>query len=97
MVFFRDGIEIDYSRFRIEVDASTSEVVRVKDGLPAYRFSHRVLHDPTRPDNSRVKLMVIGPEEAIYSRQFENETKLRLCTVYLIGESSDVVPPNQMD
>jgi hypothetical protein len=40
--------------------------------------------------------MVIGPEEAIYSRQFENNTKLKLCTVYLIADSIDVLLPNQM-
>jgi len=97
MIFTRDGREIDYSRLRVEVDVSSSEVVRVKDGTPAYKFYHKVLHDPAFPENSRVKLMVIGPEEAIYSRQFEDSTKLKLCTVYLIAESTSVILPNMMD
>ena len=80
-LFKEDSTEIDYSLFDVNVDVSTSEVLTVRDGLPAYKFYSKIIHDPTIPENSRVKLMVIGPEEEIYSRLFELETKLKLCVI----------------
>lgn len=82
--------EIDYSKFDVEIDASTSEIVTHKNGSPAYHFYAQVLQDALRPDMSRVKLMVLGPEEAIYSRLFEDNIKLKLCTVILKANDMSV-------
>lgn len=93
MVFFKDinkTTEIDYSNFDVFVDASVSEVLVIRDGSPAYNFYSKVLYDANRPEMSRVKLMVLGPNEAIYSRLFENEIKLKLCAVTLKAKNMTV-------
>ena len=98
MVFFTDTgktTEIDYSNFDVFVDASSSEVLTIRDGSPAYSFHSKVLYDAQRPNMNRVKLMVLGPEEAIYSRLFEDNIKLKLCEVTLKANSM-LVGPNDI-
>ena len=98
-MIFKDfyGSEIDYSKFDVEVDASTSEVVTIRNGSPAYDFYAKVLHNPMMPDMSRVKLMVLGPEEAIYSRLFEDNLKLKLCTIILKAKDMTSLLPVTME
>jgi hypothetical protein len=84
------GSEIDYSKFDIEIDASASEVVTIKNGSPAYSFYAKVLYDAQRPEMNRVKLVVLGPEEAIYSKLFEDNLKLKLCTIILKAKDMTV-------
>ena len=86
-----DSTEIDYSKFDIFVDASTSEILTLRDGSPTYSFYPKILYDSQRPDMSRVKIMVLGPEEAVYSRLFEDNIKLKLCTVIL--KAKDMTTP----
>lgn len=93
MVFFTDAsntTEINYANFDVFVDASASEVITIRNGSPAYTFHAKVLYDAKRPDMSRVKLMVLGPEEAIYSRLFEDNVKLKLCSVTLKANNTTV-------
>ena len=92
-----DTFEIDYSKFDVDVDVSSSEVLTIRDGTPAYRFYAKVLYDAQRPEMNRVKLMVIGPEEAIYSRLFEDNIRLKLCTIILKAKDMAIPLPNKMD
>jgi len=89
-----DSSEIDYSKFDVEIDASTSEVITFRNGAPAYSFYAKILHDSQRPDMSRVLLRVLGPDEAIYSKLFESNLELKLCTVILKAKDmSTTLPP----
>jgi len=89
MSFTRDGVEIDYSEFVVGIDTTTSEIIRMKDGKPAYSFHTTLLHDHPNSDYHRLQLLVFGPKDPIYSKLFEDRTKLKLLTIILSHKNND--------
>jgi len=88
--FLRNGgVPIDYENYEIEVDVSRSEIVTTYTGTPVYQIGANILNDANNPANSRVMLIVLGPEDPVDSKVFAEFSKLKLCTVILKPKNSN--------
>ena len=91
MEFLRNGgVPIDYEDYEIEVDISRSEIVTTYTGASIYQVGANILNDADNSANSRVMLIVLGPEDPVDSKVFAESSRLKLCTVILRGKNNNV-------
>jgi hypothetical protein len=92
-----NGTPIDYPAFDVGIDVSESEIISSSTYAPSYKVFAKILYDATKMEQNRVKFMVIGPEEPIFSTQFKDYSKLKLCRVTIRTTNNGVEIPASME
>ena len=92
----KDAIPVNYEDFDVEIDISQTEILTTYTGTPVYQIMAKVLINEQIPAHSRVKMLVMGPEDLIDAKVFAEYSKLKLCTVILRAENDDAELPRRI-